>query len=112
MSRQVRNCNEVSTIKCAAPGCRNTQSGATDRWFVTLIDRDVFYCRRYSASGPLRRFEQPACGQACAVRLFDRFLSRALPRESSGTANAKPTPADGSLTYRNPMFSDVASPGP
>jgi hypothetical protein len=112
MPRQVRNCHEVSTIKCAAPGCRNTPSGATDRWFVTLIERDVFYCRRYSASRPLRRFEQPACGQACAVRLFDRFLSRALPKEISGTANAKPAPADVSLTCRKPTFSDVASPAP
>ena len=112
MSRQVRNCHEVNTIKCAAPGCRNTQSGATDRWFVTLIERGVFYCRQYSASRPLRRFEQPACGQACAVRLFDRFLSRALPRESSGAASAKPAPADVSLTCLKPTFSDVASPGP
>lgn len=112
MPRQGRNCHEVSTIKCAAPGCRNTQSGATDRWFVTLIERGVFYCRQYSASRPLRRFEQPACGQACAVRLFDWFLSRALPKKISGTANAKPTRANAFLTCRNPTFSDVASPGP
>ena len=85
MPRQVRNQHEVSTIKCAAPGCRNTPSGATDRWFVTLIERDVFYCRRYSASRPLRRFEQPAMrtslrGSALRPVSLPRFAQGKLRR--------------------------------
>lgn len=76
MPNSSRNPNAVNTIKCAGPGCRNTTSNA-DRWFITVIEEESFFCRRYSASCPLHRLEQPVCGQACAVRLFDRFLTYA-----------------------------------
>lgn len=74
MANSSRNPNSITTIKCAGLGCSNT-TATTGRWFITLIEDESFSCRRYSAFRPLRRSEKPACGQACAVRLFDRFLT-------------------------------------
>ena len=74
MANSSRNPNSITTIKCAGPGCCNT-TATTGRWFITLVEHESFFCRRYSAFRPLRPPEKPACGQACAVRLFDRFLT-------------------------------------
>jgi hypothetical protein len=81
MAASNRNIYAVSAIKCAGPGCPKTRATA-DPWFVTVIDHDVFSCRPYAPSLRLGRSEQPVCGQACAVRLFDRFLSDAIAASS------------------------------
>lgn len=100
MSYTFRNSNIVSTIKCAGPGCQKTRAAA-DPWFVTVIARDVFTCRRFAPSRPLRRFEQPVCGQACAVRLFDGYLS--------GTQSSS-SRTDPSVTSRKPINTAVIAP--
>lgn len=101
MSPTFRNSNIVDTIKCAGPGCHKTRTG-TDHWFVTVIVRDVFSCRRYAPSRPLGRFEQPVCGQACAIRVFDGYLS---------DAHSPPGRTDGSVTGRKLISTAVIEPG-
>lgn len=101
MANSSGNPNAINTIKCAGPGCRNTT--ATTGWFITLIVDEFFLCHRYSAFRPLRRSEQPACGQACAVRLFDRFLTDtnvASCPDTTPIANHPRVPATLSARYR------------
>lgn len=100
MSHTFRNNNMVETIKCAGPGCHKTRT-AIDPWFVTVIVRDVFSCRRYAPTRPLSRLEQPVCGQACAVRLFDSYLSGA--HSSIGRTHA-------AATAHNPINTAAVTP--
>jgi len=68
-----RNPYLVTTVKCAAPGCANVRREA-NHWFVISTDQR-FTCRPYSAAG-LRSTDEPACGQACAQKLFERYLAK------------------------------------
>jgi hypothetical protein len=64
----------VTTVKCAAPGCANVRRQA-NHWFVISVERR-FTCRPYSATADLRPADEPACGQACAQKLFERYLAK------------------------------------
>ena len=70
-----RNPHVITTVKCAGPGCTNVRR-ESNHWFLITVDRGRFICRPYLPSQPLRRFHQPVCGQACAQKLFERFLAR------------------------------------
>lgn len=69
-----RNPHLVTTVKCAAPGCTNVRR-ETNHWFVTSSDRERFVCRPYLPATGLRSPDEPACGQACAQKLFERYLA-------------------------------------
>ncbi len=69
-----RNPHLVTTVKCAAPGCTNVRR-ETNHWFVTSADRDRFVCRPFIPAAGLRSSDEPACGQACAQKLFERYLA-------------------------------------
>lgn len=69
-----RNPHLVTTVKCAAPGCTNVRREA-NHWFVTSSDRERFICRPYLPAVGLRSPDEPACGQACAQKLFERYLA-------------------------------------
>ncbi len=69
-----RNSHLVTTVKCAAPGCSNVRREA-NHWFVISVEQR-FTCRPYSAAPRLRPLDQPACGQACAQKLFERYLAK------------------------------------
>jgi hypothetical protein len=69
-----RNPHLVTTVKCAVPGCTNVRREA-NHWFVTSADQR-FICRPYSATTYLRLTDEPACGQACAQKLFERYLAK------------------------------------
>ena len=71
---QSRNPHLVTTVKCAAPGCTNVRRQA-NHWFVISVEQR-FTCRPYSATADLRPADQPACGQACAQKLFERYLAK------------------------------------
>ena len=73
-----RNSYLVITVKCAAPGCTNVRR-ETNHWFVTSSDRDRFICRPYLPAAGLRPPDEPACGQACAQKLFERYLAARNP---------------------------------
>jgi hypothetical protein len=64
----------VTTVKCAAPGCTNVRREA-NHWFVTSVEQ-LFTCRPYSDASDLRSLDEPACGQAYAQKLFERFLTK------------------------------------
>jgi hypothetical protein len=65
----------VTTVKCAAPGCTNVRRQA-NHWFVTSIEQQRFICRPFLSATSLRIADEPACGQACAQKLFERYLAR------------------------------------
>lgn len=72
---KVRNPHLVTTVKCAGPGCANVRREA-NHWFVTTIEENKFICRPYIPSLGLKETDEPACGQACAQKLMERFLAR------------------------------------
>lgn len=65
----------VTTVKCAGPGCANVRREA-NHWFVTAIEHGKFTCRPYLPSFGLKDADEPACGQACAQKLLERYLAR------------------------------------
>jgi hypothetical protein len=69
-----RNPHLVTTVKCAAPGCTNVRQ-EVNHWFVTSVEQR-FTCRPYPAITDLRPVDEPACGQACAQKLFERYLAK------------------------------------
>ena len=75
MTARNRNPYMVSTVRCAAPGCMNVRQ-QTNHWFVVSFDEFTFSCRPYAAGRELTISEEPVCGQACAQRLFERFLGK------------------------------------
>jgi hypothetical protein len=75
MSKSKFNAYGVSSIRCAAPTCTNVREKLEQHWFVTLVSEGEFTCRRYDPKRPLHSSDQPVCGQACALKLFDRYLA-------------------------------------
>ena len=73
---QEPNPHVVTTVKCAGPGCTNVRR-ESNHWFLARLDHDRFICRPYVPARGLRQRDQPVCGQACAQKLFERFLARA-----------------------------------
>ena len=71
----LRNPHLVTTVKCAAPGCTNVRRDA-NHWFVTAVEQQQFICRPYQSATSLRLADEPACGQACAQKLLERYLAR------------------------------------
>ena len=72
---KARNPHLVTTVKCAAPGCTNVRREA-NHWFVTAVENERFICRHYNPAAGLRAADEPACGQACAQKLLERYLAK------------------------------------
>jgi hypothetical protein len=86
------NPHEVKTVKCAHCGKVRQE---TNHWFVSAVERGRFRCRLLVPQTPagtngrpvgtghnLKKFEEPACGQQCAQKLFERYLaSEAIRRQ-------------------------------
>ena len=72
---KVRNPHVITTVKCAAPGCTNVRRQA-NHWFVTSVVRERFICRHFLPCAELRPTDEPACGQACAQKLLERYLAK------------------------------------
>ncbi|HEY2497243.1 MAG TPA: hypothetical protein VGK24_09245 [Candidatus Angelobacter sp.] len=72
---KLRNPYLVVTVKCAAPGCTSVRREA-NHWFVISIEQGRFTCCHYLPATALRASDVPACGQACAQKLFERYLAR------------------------------------
>ncbi|HET9839673.1 MAG TPA: hypothetical protein VFR84_15710 [Candidatus Angelobacter sp.] len=66
----------ITTVKCAGPGCSNVRR-ESNHWFLIAVAAGRFICRPYLPEQGLKSSDQPVCGQACAQKLFDRFLARA-----------------------------------
>lgn len=88
---------EVKTVKCAYCG---TVRQEANHWFVITMTGSGFRCAPLKAqpsSGHgdatltirrrLRKSEQPACGQQCAQKVFERYLAQ------EGTMRAQKMPA-------------------
>ncbi len=80
------NPHEIRTVKCAHCG---TVRQAANHWFVATVEGGSFRCRPLaplalavgasggspSAGQRLKTGEEPACGQQCAQKLFERYLA-------------------------------------
>ena len=64
----------ITTVKCAGPGCASVRR-ESNHWFLVTLETSRFICRPFAPAITLRAVDQPACGQACAQRLFERFLA-------------------------------------
>jgi hypothetical protein len=80
MTSEIRNPYVVLTVKCAGPVCSNVR-GQANHWFVTSVEDGVYICRSFSAQISLRENEEPVCGQACAQKLFERYLAKGAERK-------------------------------
>ena len=69
----------VETVRCAGPGCMNVRREA-NHWFVVKFPESelmkVFSCKPFEVGYKLRKYDHPACGGACAQKLFEQFLSK------------------------------------
>lgn len=75
MSPTARNPYLIATVKCAAPGCGNVRR-QVNHWFVVSFEQDSFACRPYFPGSDLSIAAEPVCGQACAQKLFERYLAK------------------------------------
>lgn len=71
----------VSTVRCSGPNCDHVRQ-AVNHWFVVKLgvaDRTTlaqgFICYPYKAHSELAHFEFPVCGQNCAQRKFEHWLT-------------------------------------
>ncbi len=92
MEHTMTNPHEIKTVKCAHCGKIRQE---ISHWFVAAVEEGKFWCSPLlpfsstrSGNGlenpkqRLRNDEEPACGQQCAQKLFERYLSqRALHRQ-------------------------------
>jgi len=69
-----RNPHLVVTVKCAVPGCTNVRREA-NHWFITSVCDGRFFCGPYLPATGLSPIDEPACGQACAQKLLERYLA-------------------------------------
>ncbi len=65
------NLHEVRTVRCAQCGRLKQESGL---WFVARVEHGMFRCEPLSESKSKKR-QEPACGQHCAQKLFERYLA-------------------------------------
>lgn len=66
---------EVSTVRCAGPGCEAVRR-SVNHWYVVFVDSGgTFVCYPYDKMA-LVDDRRPVCGSACAQKLFEQFLSR------------------------------------
>jgi len=67
----------VTSVKCAGPGCSNVRRESNHWFLIAASSAGGFRCRPYVPRQGLKPSDQPVCGQACAQKLFERFLARA-----------------------------------
>ena len=86
------NLHEIRTVKCAHCGKLRQE---TNHWFVAGVEDGKFYCRPLTHSGAerstgraalhlrrgLKSNQEPACGQHCAQKLFERYLAGQAERQ-------------------------------
>lgn len=70
----VSNPFAVTTVKCAGPGCDAVRRDV-NHWFTTAVIKGGFYCFPFDAV-LLNNSDKPVCGQQCAQKLFEQFLSK------------------------------------
>lgn len=78
------NPHEIKTVKCAH--CGKVRQDA-NHWFVSAVEGGRFRCRplltpkvgvngtSLDARRKLKKTEEPACGQQCAQKLFEKYLA-------------------------------------
>lgn len=65
---------QEQTIRCAGPNCEQVRRD-TNHWFVVVNSPAGFNCRPMPI-GELFPDEKPVCGQSCAVKLFEHWMTK------------------------------------
>jgi phage FluMu protein Com len=98
------NLHEIRTVKCAHCGKLRQEA---NHWFVVNVDDGKFRCapltERAAEWSPnraplrlkhsLKKNQQPACGQHCAQRLFERYLAGEAMRQHAVQPTSVPQSA-------------------
>ena len=66
------NPHEIRTVKCAHCGKVRQE---TNHWFVITMENEKFRCAPLNVERRLQKTEEPACGQQCAQKLFEKYLA-------------------------------------
>lgn len=66
----------VETVRCAGPGCEAVRRDC-NHWFVIVTGEEspAFKCWPFDKIALMDQ-AKPVCGQACAQKLFEQFLSK------------------------------------
>jgi len=60
-------------VRCAGPNCEQVKK-ETNHWFVVRIAAG-FECYRFNEASAMLSDHMPVCGQSCAQKLFEQYLS-------------------------------------
>jgi len=64
-----------SGVHCAGPNCAAVRK-EVNHWFVVSIVNGRFTAEPFDSWGELGPHDRPACGQQCAQKLFEQYLSK------------------------------------
>jgi hypothetical protein len=83
----------VQTVRCAGPNCEHVRKDC-NHWFVikhpTAKGVTSFQCEPLVEPKNLRPWNKPVCGQACAQKLFEKWMSdQVVPLMPSGEKEVK-----------------------
>lgn len=94
------NPHEIKTVKCAH--CGKVRQDA-NHWFVSAVEGGRFRCgplltpkagvngTSLGAARRLKKTQEPACGQQCAQKLFERYLAATASGQCKGAEVAART---------------------
>lgn len=66
---------KVATVRCAGPNCEAVRK-EVNHWFVVSTINGRFVAEPFESWGDLDTHDNPVCGQACAQKLFEQYLSK------------------------------------
>lgn len=65
----------VQTVRCAGPNCEAIRK-EVNHWFVVSTVAGRFIAEPFESWEDLSANDHPVCGQACAQKLFEQYLSK------------------------------------
>jgi len=65
----------VQTIRCAGPNCEAVRR-EVNHWFVVFESDGEFMSYPLDVDAELDPAERPVCGQSCAQKLYEQYLSK------------------------------------
>jgi len=65
----------IQTVRCAGPNCEAVRK-EVNHWFVVSTINGRFIAEPFESWGDLDAHDHPVCGQACAQKLFEQYLSK------------------------------------
>jgi len=80
---------QSQVIRCSGPNCQETRK-STNHWFIISIDEEpsdpIFACWPLDMDSieefGLSKEQRPVCGQSCAQKLFEDWMTRQRAKEA------------------------------